>query len=34
MDEGVPLFFVIVSSLNSSSGINTNLLREVLSQDR
>jgi len=34
MDESVPLFFVIVSSVNDASGINTHLLREVLSQDR
>jgi len=34
MDKGVPLFFIIVSSLNDPSGMNTHLLREVLSQDR
>ena len=34
MDKGVPLFFNIVSSLNDPSGMNTLLLREVLSQDR
>jgi hypothetical protein len=34
MDESVPLFFVIVSSLNNPSGIDTHLLREVLPQDR
>jgi len=34
MYESVPLFFVIVSSLNNPSGINTYLLREALSQDR
>jgi hypothetical protein len=35
MDEGVPLFFTIINRLNNLSlGINTYLLREVLSQDR